>query len=156
MFEYLRKFVFSAPDDPSAEGNAFFPVSRDDITACERMIGFRLPDQLRTFYEEIGYGFLVVARGKQPHDRTDAVNRFSHPLQLAELYLGKTEFGPEEGFPKSELPFFETADNYYFVMHPFDDYRNSVYASRGGLISLSFEVFVKDLYGDPDFYNKLL
>lgn len=53
MFELYKQFVGA-----HESRNEFIQLSPGEIEAAEQRLGYRFPDQLRRFFEEIGYGFL--------------------------------------------------------------------------------------------------
>ena len=59
MFEHLRKYVVENEYVEVEQGNSFYPLKPDETDMAEKKLGFQFPHQLKRFYEEIGYGFLV-------------------------------------------------------------------------------------------------
>lgn len=93
--------------------HTFYPVDVNEVEAAERRLGRRFPGELRTFFLEIGYGFL------RSRDK-GGVNRIMDPGSLADFVLGE---GIHEGDPDREmyadarfLPFFEVGDGVYLTL----------------------------------------
>lgn len=152
MFDKLKKYIVAGEVNSIDEGNCFYPVKDGAIAAAEKKLGFEMPSQLRQFYNEVGYGFLV--QSEDGRNTTSAINRFVDPLSVARLYLGEDEYVPFEGFEKGSLPFFEIADQIYLVMHPFSEKQDAVYYASGEMVSNTLNDFIEGLLTDPEFYER--
>ena len=56
MYEYLQPFVVDLA--PSDKGTWFRKLEHSRILEAEARLGYTFPRQIRTFYEEIGFGCL--------------------------------------------------------------------------------------------------
>src|SRR5262245_56817624 len=116
MFEPLLKLMANGFDDED-HPNTYYPVPAQRLLDAESRLGFSFPDQLRTFYLEVGYGFFKTAHPETERDGFSYVNRFLSPTMVADLLTGKDRAArPSEGFQKGNIPFFEIADRYYLVI----------------------------------------
>lgn len=76
-------------------------------------MGSKLPLELKTFYEEIGYGFLCIGMGSQ-------VNRFISAIEIADFYQGIHDY---EDDPRRQhyndpgrMVFFEVSGDSFLVL----------------------------------------
>ena len=60
MFELLLQLMANGQKDRN-HPNVYYPVAEEEVLDAESRLGFRLPEQLRTFYQEVGYGFFRSA-----------------------------------------------------------------------------------------------
>jgi hypothetical protein len=61
MYDYLKEFV--NPQGRSVEiwhENVFISINKKAIEEVEERLGYKFPEQLREFYQEIGYGHLTT------------------------------------------------------------------------------------------------
>jgi hypothetical protein len=92
--------------------NQFYGISEQDITTAQERLGFRLPQSLVTFYQEVGYGFLSNGGSR--------AGRFMDPQSIAEFRMrtGQFEFSEDlevyDSFEETQLIFFEV-DEFSFV-----------------------------------------
>ena len=152
MFEFLTKYKVSHFDINMDYGpNVFFPLSENDISKQERRLGFDFPFQLRTFYKEIGNGFITAnVSDAEKNISCSSINRFITPEEATDLYIGEdVVVMPEEGFGDDELPFFEIGDGLFLVMRK---NCNGIYWSLGDLVANDLVEFVKQLLDSPIFY----
>jgi hypothetical protein len=136
--------------------NVFYPVAEGEIVDAESRLGVRLPEQLRTFYHEVGYGFFKSARPLTERSGFTYINRFLAPSQVADLLTGQDEeVSPSEGFDEGELPFFEVGDRLYLVIRPSTRHPNQVCWPYGDQISEDLIEFTKRLAVNPRFYHNV-
>lgn len=113
-FSKYRKFVF---DDPNKDiwnnKYAFFRVNPTDISTAEDRIGIILPDELKAFYMDIGYGFICVGESVY-------ANRIVSPRTIVDFYLGKGSYENDERRQyyqdKTKLIFCEVSENTFLIM----------------------------------------
>jgi hypothetical protein len=153
MFEVIRNLMVDGnktPDHP----NVFYRVSDAEIVESERRLAFHLPDELRAFYQEIGYGFFKTVTPQVIGDNYNYINRFLAPSQIADLLLGDDEESmPSEGFDAREIPFFEVGDRLYLVLRPSPTPPNQVAWPFGDKVSDDLVEFTKRLAANPRFYH---
>lgn len=153
MFEFMNDIIERSKNDPEG-ANAFFPVSLSDIAEAESRLKRSLPDGLKTFFCEVGCGFLKAGRADLSHTKFNYLNRFLDPGEMADLCLGEDEDTmPSEGFAANELPFFEVGDQLYLVLRPDGNHPNAVCWSRGDRVVDDVQAFVRRLTNDPRFYH---
>lgn len=160
MYEFLRQRIatFHTPLEMLNSGiaqNHFIAVSDDDIQQAEIVLGCRFPEELRTLYSELGYGFMGC-RGEYP-----SPNRVCHPLEVPKIMDLSYEGLVLPGFEvePNTLPFFERDINLFLCLHPISDNPNAVYwmwgqkMPNGGKICDSLVEFFQRLVEDPDWFN---
>ncbi len=130
--------------------NHLIPVAKQSIASAELLLGYRLPEQLRQFYLEQGYGF--ITRGKS--GQSISVNRICHPQELYEIVTGNFEgLLPDFEAQPDTLPFFERDTNLFLCHHPASDNPNAVHWMWGEKICDSLVEFFQRLVEDPDWFN---
>lgn len=161
-YEYLRPFV--NPSKTEKITNWFYPVEEQEIKKIEKDLQIDFPSQLRSFYQEIGYGSLNT-----PCKAKDDYNFYSSNLILPPSFIGEIFEDPLNNDYMSEstyelletgdLPFFEIGDSSRFlIMKLHSDHPNAVYKTGYPLkICDSFEEFIWRLYyEDPGFYDDII
>jgi len=152
MFDYLKKYI----ENKNLKENRFYPIQLEDIKEAENRLGYKLPTQLRMFYQEIGDG---TFQNNQDHSIVDDcyANCILHPKEIADIKLLGYESGlilPSVEFAEDELPIFEIADGAnFFVMKPQSNTPNAVFQfMEGALIEDSLEKFIHRLYYESPLY----
>ena len=74
MFEYVL----------NQKGNKFYSLNEDIIIEAEKEMGIIFPEELRSFYIQIGYGFLNTKR--------DNFNRIMDPYSVCEFRFRTGQF----------------------------------------------------------------
>lgn len=143
-FDYLKQY-----QGLSDGARRFQKVSMEDIVEAEKLIGCDLPNQLKKFYLDIGFGWL----GDDKYN--NANNLIIHPLDMADLYLGDSEFSPPEGFLDGDLPFFHVGNDRFLVLRPKTSSPNKVFRDSGEEDSVADDIydFIKKLFDDAVFYE---
>ncbi len=153
MFEAILSLMVNGNDNPN-HPNTFYPVSDEEAIAAGRALGYRLPEQLRIFHREVGYGFFKSSSPEIQKENFNYINRFLAPSQIADLLLGNDEEGmPSEGFDEGEIPFFEIGDRLYLVIRPSPTHPTQVCWPFGERVSNDLIDFTKRLASNPRFYN---
>ncbi|CAI6064789.1 Antitoxin YxxD [Paenibacillus sp. JJ-100] len=115
MFEILKKYVFDDPeqDDVWENKHAFFRIDEGELEETEEALGRDLPLELKTFYEEVGYGFLCIGEGNN-------VNRIISAIEIADFVEGINDY---ENDPRREyynesdkMVFFEVSSDVFIVL----------------------------------------
>lgn len=162
IFNYLKQFSVTTPTNTNKPGNSFYPLTEEEIVNAEHQLGYAFPDQLKTFYKELGYGFLVAPENASENYDFCNVNRIIDPETLANIVLK----GPDSGeiipatyelFEPGDLPFFEIGDSTRFLLMKLNsDNPNAVWC-YDIKITNSFEEFIWRLYyKKPDFYDDVI
>ena len=147
-FDYLKRFVSR---EESSHPNWFTPLGESVVAEAEGRIGFRFPPSLRSFYLEIGSGFL--AANEAGDRKTTSVNRFLTPGEVADLYLGDSTLMPPEGFRRNDLPIFEVGNDLFLLMRLEGDRDTGIFRMSETKVADHFGDFVRRLYfEDPRYY----
>ena len=177
-FSYLKEFLSPHPKFEGTNINWFYPVSEEEIVAAEKAAHISFPDQLREFYQEIGYGSLYAPYNAPKGYTAYMSNQILLPLVAAAFYkpLEGDTWVPDDGpidagdeghymdassyeiLEPGDLPFFEIADSTSFmVMKPHSANPNAVWYMGKEKIEDSFEKFIWNLYYESPVYweNKL-
>lgn len=64
--------------------NQFYPVNLDKIRDSESKLGIQIPELLKEFYAEVGYGFLK--------SKVDNINRIMDPESVLDFRLRQHDF----------------------------------------------------------------
>jgi hypothetical protein len=160
-YAYLKKYI----GYNDLKGTYFLPVPENQISLAEEKIGMKFPDQLRSFYREIGTGILSCGE-KYPEMLADSVDNCILPPNIAVDYMLGVLQHPEGDYYMSEsayellqpgdLPFFEISDSSSFmIMKLNSDNPNAVWFMGHEKIEDSFEKFIWNLYYDhPSYYSR--
>ncbi len=153
MYEYLQPYVVDLA--PSDKGTWFRKLEHSRILEAEARLGYTFPRQVRTFYEEIGFGCLRAARSAPLDERWRMLaNRILHPMTVAALGLGEAEINPDPPLRKNEWPVFEGEDGQYLIVDPFSGEPNAIYTRyKIKKVEADFASFVRRLFHeDVAFY----
>lgn len=144
-FQVLKKYV-----GLDSGSKRFLPVNENDIISAEKEIGHPFPAGLKDFYKSVGYGWL----GSEENNAIR--NLFIHPLDIADLYKGTSEFAPPEGFLDGDVPFFDCGGSRFLVFRLGSENSESIYRDNGETKELSVNIndFIERLTLDPSFYEK--
>lgn len=177
-FSYLLPYVHESDAPPAPDQNRFYSLERKDILDAESTMGIQFPEQLKNFYQEIGYGFFRAPQNPPPDHKFYGTNRLSDPLTTALLYKAIEYFhnDPQFDYYKAledgaiishdtlellevgDLPFFEIGDSSSFmVMKLHSENPNAIWSDCGVKIEDSFERFVWRLYYEsPGYYGPII
>lgn len=72
--------------------NIFYPVTLEEIEKVEKELKIKFPISLKTFYLEVGYGFI--------HSEVGNINRIMHPFSVRDFRLRQNDF---EYYPDIEI-----------------------------------------------------
>lgn len=160
-YEYLKKYVNPAKEISPGIRNIFYPVNDEDIKQTEELLKIEFPSQLKEFYKEIGYGFLVAPVDPPPDYNFYNTNRINPPRFIEAILLEGQESGlisrdVFEDLQPGDLPFFEIGDSSSFmIMKLNSDNPNAVWFMGQEKIEDSFEKFIWNLYfDDPAYYTR--
>ena len=151
-YNYLKKYINTQVPYPS---NWFEEITLDDITKSEQNLGFEFPNQLKEFWQEIGYGALYVSKNGE---NSGLVNRIMPPEEIADIFLRREETESNvlpfvfDDLKPDDMIFFEIGDSSSFlIMRPKGKTPNMVYDLAGGKID-DFETFIYRLYHESPKY----
>jgi hypothetical protein len=112
-FHFLSKFIFIEEDDKALKSkHSFYSLLNQDIVHAENRLGIRFPEELREFYQEIGYGFLW-------NESADMINRLMDPGSVADFHLSEGIYegqNVEEHYESNFLVFFEVSEVSYIAI----------------------------------------
>ncbi|WP_162859577.1 SMI1/KNR4 family protein [Listeria goaensis] len=115
--------------------NLFWSLPNEEIQDIEKVLNIQLPEQLKKFYQEIGYGFFK--------SNTENTNRLMDPLSVRDFrirqgdYSGFVDDEMYQDIEETGLVFFEADSDLYL------------------LIGISKEMLGKIYYGDFKIANSL-
>lgn len=160
-YQYLRKYVNPPKEDPPRIRNIFYPVHEESIKETEDVLKIVLPSELKEFYKEIGYGFLVAPENPPENYSFCNTNRINPPNVIKDILLEGQASGliSQEAFETlqpGDLPFFEIGDSSSFmIMKSNSENPNAVWFMGYEKVEDSFEKFIWNLYyDDPSYYSK--
>ncbi|MDR0266768.1 SMI1/KNR4 family protein [Paenibacillus sp.] len=91
------------------EENSFYKVTLDEINEVEHKLGIKIPNELKKFYLEIGYGFI---KGSEY-----TINRIMDPYSVCDFRTRENdfEFFPDieiyDEYEEGKLIFFESSES---------------------------------------------
>lgn len=153
MFEFLDDVMPEWTEEVD-HPNSRFSVSEKFIEQAESRMGRRFPEQLRTFFEEVGCGNLKASPTDDPKGVFNHFNRFLSPNEVADLFLGEDEYHrPDDGFRPGLMRFFEVNEERFLVVQTTDP-EGAVVRSDGTVISKDLVTFTKELAENPSFFDE--
>lgn len=123
-----------------------YKLDKEEIFKAEQDINIQFPTCLKSFYEEIGYGFVKNEAG--------AINRLMDPSSCARIRLrvDEYEYDPDlemyEIFEKDKLIFFEVNEGIYISIGINDE---KIYFTDK-LIAESLMEFMQNIV-NPDYWH---
>lgn len=150
------------------ENNVFFPVNLEEIKEAEALLGEELPDQLKDFYMQIGYGHLTTPHNPPLDYECRSSNEILPPIVVANFSKGILQWKWQEHWMSEDmaydllepgdLPFFEMYDSTHFlIMKIHSDNPNAVWTLSNIKIEDSFEKFIWRLYYEsPGYYGDII
>ena len=162
MYEYLKKYRYGLPESDCLF-NCFFTINEPEIIQAEKELGYKFPNELRIFYEEIGYGDLSAPQERPDDYKFYGKNTILPPQIISnfkkgiltnhdlEYYMMEDVY---EDLEPGDLPVFEIGDSTRFlIMRPLSDHPNAVYTLSNIKIEDSFAQFIYRLYHEsPTYY----
>lgn len=127
----------------------FFKLQENELIVAEERLGFAIPNELRNFYLEVGYGFI---KG----NNVDAINRIMDPDTIADITLreGIYEFDPDlEGIYEEEdkLVFYEVNEGVYLTLDLNTPQQTPVYFFETQIAD-SLEEFIRKINQDAEYF----
>lgn len=118
-----------------------YDVTPSDIVEAEARIGRPFPEALKELWLLIGSGFIQTPMNGEP--TITQILAFLAPDGIADL------IEQDEGRYTANMPFFDLADDEYFVLMPDGSIERE--ADPGNTISPNLPTFVSDIFIDPFF-----
>lgn len=131
-------------------GNNFYAVEKQSIIKIQKDMGIMLPDDLKAFYEEIGYGFL--------ESRQESFNRIMAPGSICDFRFREEEFAdnPElevyAAYERDKLVFFEVCEGYYLLIG-FSKNNNGKIFDGDKMIADNLKQFLIEYQKDENYYK---
>ncbi len=127
----------------------FIRLQENELLDAEERLGFELPNELRCFYLEVGYGFIKGSNN-------NSINRFMDPDTIADITLkeGIYEFDPDlEGIYEEEdkLVFFEVNEGVFLTLDLNDPKQTPVYFFETQIAG-SLEEFIRKVDEDAEYF----
>ncbi|MGH0424559.1 SMI1/KNR4 family protein [Bacillus pretiosus] len=127
----------------------FFKLQENELIVAEERLGFAFPNELRSFYLGVGYGFI---KG----NNVDAINRIMDPDTIADITLreGIYEFDPDlEGIYEEEdkLVFYEINEGVYLTLDLNTPQQTPVYFFETQIAD-SLEEFIRKINQDTEYF----
>ena len=141
MFERMLHEIECNKDDYK-----FYSVNADEIIEAETKMGIKMPNSLKIFYKEIGYGFFKK--------RKNFVNRIMDPIDIACFMYGNEEY---EYVDKSiynldgKIVFLNIQDEDFLTIDSGDQGKECIYYF-GKVIANSLTEFIAKAMDDPNYY----
>lgn len=166
-YSYLKKYVDCKNKIENVSMHTrLYSIAKEDIKKAEERAGFKFPNDLRIFYEEIGYGYLTVPHNAPEGYVSGVDNEIMNPKQIGEYMKSGhykycwDPYSDEVEYPKGWFPFFHASNGEtYFFMDSSNPkkstvYGDSIFYSTGEkIISPSLPEFIHKLYyEDTEFY----
>lgn len=151
MFDFLKEYVVANESVKSDQTPIFYPLKSEEIEEAEDLLKMKFPKELKSFYEEIGYGFLAASS-------KFFFNRFMDPFSVADFRLRQDiyEYDPNiDGVDDEEsLVFFEVTElNFLTIKFKEENELGQcpIY-SEDEKIADSLEGFLIKMEENPDYY----
>lgn len=123
-----------------------YEVEQNEIVEAEKIMGITFPDDLRKFYQEMGYGFVK--------NEIRAINRLIDPLSCSDIRMREDiyEYDPDlemyEIYEENSLIFFEVNEGVYVSIGLND---GKIYFTDKVIAESLFEFLQKSV--DPDYWT---
>jgi len=147
IYNFLIKYKVSSSNSNDMN-NTFFDVKMEEIELSEEKLGYKLPKELKEFYQEIGYGFF--------HRNSGSFNRLLSPLQVSQINLREDfyETDPDldifdELYNKEKLLFFEINEGIYLAIDKKEENKKNAVWLFDKKISNSLENFIVEFANNP-------
>ncbi|MEK4442194.1 MULTISPECIES: SMI1/KNR4 family protein [Niallia] len=131
----------------------FIRLQENELLDAEERLGFELPNELRDFYLEVGYGFIKGSDG-------NAINRIMDPDTIADITLreGIYEFDPDlEGIYEDDdkLVFYEVNEGVYLTLDLNTPQQTPVYFFETQIAG-SLEEFIRKVDEDAEYFRDMV
>lgn len=136
-----------------SKGKKFYEVLESEIVEAEKAIGITIPDELKEFYRNLGYGFFCSEQGN--------INRLMDPLSVRDFRLRQNDFKyyPDiqiyDYFEENKLIFFEVNESMLFSIQTNIEGKCKIY-NYDKVIADSLEEFVTKIIENETYYRALI
>lgn len=147
MYEYLVDFKVSKEFEDNGKKHVFYPVTEEDILLAEERMGRKIPDAMKAFYVEIGYGYF--------EDTSECyIDLLMSPKQIADYVCAEGDYiyaEEREFFKDNEMVFFEVDSNCHIVIKCEGEERGKIYMGNRK-IAEDFSEFVNHIFEKSNWY----
>ncbi|MDG5471392.1 SMI1/KNR4 family protein [Jeotgalibacillus sp. ET6] len=131
----------------------FIRLQENELLDAEERLGFELPNELKDFYLEVGYGFIKGSDG-------NAINRIMDPDTIADITLreGIFEFDPDlEGIYQDDdkLVFYEVNEGVYLTLDLNIPQQTPIYFFETQIAG-SLEEFIRKVDEDAEYFRDMV
>ncbi|WP_377887533.1 SMI1/KNR4 family protein [Alkalihalobacillus sp. R86527] len=151
LCRFLSSYISCEDDKLSIKDHKFYNLEEPTIKSAEGRMGIQLPDELKTFYNEIGYGF--INRG------SSAINRLIDPESVADIRLKEDvyEFDPDLDIytDSNKLVFFEAVEGLYLSISLSNRGTSPIYYIDTKIAD-SLEEFLRKIDEEEDYFYNLI
>jgi hypothetical protein len=132
-------------------GNQFYQVEPSEIEQAQETLGILFPKDLKTFYEEVGYGFLASSR--------DNFNRIMDPNSVCEFrtrtgqFAGYSELDDYKSDEIDKLIFFEICEGCYLSIGFAKDNQGKIF-DGSNKIADSLSEFLDKYQADEGYFDE--
>lgn len=147
LYNNFTKYKFDINNDKWKESElAFFQVEEQDIINTENSIGFMLPEDLRDFYINIGYGFTY-------NSDNYLTNRLLGPKSILKIFKEELK-ASNDGLNFRRINFYEVDSNsyIYFKLDKVMNTGSSPIFYYGINIANNFKQFIERIERRPNYY----
>ncbi|WP_074942385.1 SMI1/KNR4 family protein [Succinivibrio dextrinosolvens] len=160
MFEDYYKYIRKEDEVKSVEdiwktGMVFFKIDNidEEIATAEKELNISFPPELKSFYKELGYGFL-----RQNEDRTYN-NLFFPPTEISAFYTGFDFYATDERqeyypFDGENLIFFEVDSDVFMTIKMKGPDAGCIFYFDDKVAS-SIKEFIERMKTDYNYYMKM-
>ncbi|MBC1362569.1 SMI1/KNR4 family protein [Listeria welshimeri] len=132
--------------------NVFYPVSLDEIKEVEKELAVNIPEELKNFFINVGYGFIKGSKYN--------INRIMDPYSIRDFRLKQNDY---EFFPDidiyddliDELVFFEANETAMISIKISEKTKNEIYYDEFKIAN-SLEEFLEKISKDDKYYFDLI
>lgn len=132
--------------------NVFYPVSLDEIIEVENELHVSIPEELKNFFINVGYGFIKGSKYN--------INRIMDPYSIRDFRLKQNDY---EFFPDidvyddliDELVFFEANETAMISIKISKNIRNAIYYDEFKIAD-SLEEFLEKISKNDQYYFDLV
>lgn len=147
MYEYLKEFIVDNEFEESGKKHTFFPLDENEVNLLSSSIEEQLPNELITFYKEIGFGYF--------YDKDECFyNLLMRPKAVLEYRMGTGEYvyaEEREFYGEFDLVFYEIDSSTHIVVKIGGKNKGKVYLGKRKIAN-SVREFVEKLHKKSNYY----
>lgn len=155
MYEKYKQFLHN---ESEAENDAiwhdelvFFQIddAEKEVAYVENELGIQLPQDLRRFYNEIGYGFVCT-------NYDNLFNRLLSPIEIYDFYKGINEYENDErrgdcSLERNAIAFYEVSEDVFLTVKSDEQNQANIYYFDE-LVAESLMEFIDKMLEKPNYY----